>query len=245
MAEANCASCCFLNLVLWHSAFHVNIFRFRLLDFDAIKLYTMPVKRDQGQQRKRKAEAREGEEASSSSGPWSVPFFGWLVRVIPKPTKSKIRTARAILLEQYPNVLTVDSLTTGVCLTLGERRNKYAVSKNIHNLLDSVFPECSMELTPTDGATAPLTVAELKYKGLSTAFGQHFDQDVPESTSARCQRVRPKHILIPSHSLLDSLEVKNDLKLVTDIFNSCAALTCFSVWTTCNSISRGEPPTSA
>ena len=52
---------------------------------------------------------------------------------------------------------------------------------------------------------------------------------VPESTSARCQQVRPKHILTPSHSLLDSLEVNNDLKLVTDIFNSCAALTCFSV----------------
>ena len=38
--------------------FNVNIFRFRLLDFDAIKLYTMPVQRDQGQQRKRKAEDR-------------------------------------------------------------------------------------------------------------------------------------------------------------------------------------------
>ena len=51
--------------------------------------------------------------------------------------------------------------------------------------------------------------------------------------------------LLMRHSLLDSLEVKNDLKLVTDIFHSYATLTYFSVWTTCNSISRGEPPTSA
>ena len=139
---------------------------------------TKPVKRDQGQQRKRKAGAQEDEEASSSRVSWQTPFFGWLVRVTPKPTEGKIRTAQAILLGSYPNVLTVDSLTTGVCLTLGERRNKYAVSRNIHNLLDSVFPECSMELTPTDGATAPLTVVELKYKGLIKAFGQHFDKDV-------------------------------------------------------------------
>ena len=68
---------------------------------------------------------------------------------------------------------------------------------------------------------------------------------VPESTSARCQRVRPKHTPIPGHSLLDSLEVESDLKLVTDISNSCAALTCFSVWTAGNSISRGGRPTSA
>ena len=148
----------------------------RLLDFDAIKLYTMPVKRDQGQQRKRKAGAQEDAEASSVV--WSVPFFGWLVRVTPKPTEGKIRTAQAILLQRFPKVLSVDSLTTGVCLTLGERRNKHAVARNIHNLLGSVFPKCTLELTPTDGATAPLTVAELKYKGLSEVFGQHFDKDV-------------------------------------------------------------------
>ena len=38
------------------AAASLNIFRFRLLDFDANKLSTMPVQRDQGQQRKRKAE---------------------------------------------------------------------------------------------------------------------------------------------------------------------------------------------
>ena len=116
----------------------------------------------------KKPEAQKDEEASSSSGAWSDPFFGWLVRVIPKPTKNKIRTARTILLEQYPNVLSVESLPMGVCLTLAARRNKHAVSKNIHSLLDSVFREYSMEITPTDSDIAPLT----------RAFRQHFDQDV-------------------------------------------------------------------
>ena len=127
------------------------------------------------------ASASKDQEVSSTSGAWSVLSFGWLVRLIPKPTKSKIRTARATLVDQYPNVLAVESLTTGVCLTLRERRNKHAVSKNIHNLLDSVFPECSMEIAPTDSAAdghMASNVAELKYKGLVTTFGQHFDQDV-------------------------------------------------------------------
>ena len=34
---------------------------------------------------------------------------------------------------------------------------------------------------------------------------------------------------VAAHSLLDSLEVKTDLKLVPVVFDSCAALTCFTV----------------
>ena len=59
------------------------------------------------------------------------------------------------------------------------------------------------------------------------------------------QREKPKHTMIPSHSLLDSLEVRGELMLVTDIFNNYAALTYFSIWTGGNSIGRGGPPTSA
>ena len=140
----------------------------------------MPGNSGPGQQRKRKAEAQNDKEAPKSPGTWRVPYFGWLVRVTPKPTKGKTKSALAILWEQYPNVLRVDAVHTGVTLTLGEKRNKHAVTKNIRNLLDSVFPEgvFTMEITPTDDATAPLTVAELKYNGLITAFGQHFDQAV-------------------------------------------------------------------
>ena len=54
------------------------------------------------------------------------------------------------------------------------------------------------------------------------------------TSSCRCQCVRPNKNLMLSLSLL-----------LTDIFHRCAALSCSSVGTACNSLNRGSPPTSA
>ena len=95
----------------------------------------MPAKRAQGQQRKRKAGTQDVEEVTylQRSLVWAVQSSGWLVRVTPKPPIKKIRTAQELLSEHYPNALQVDSLSTGVSLTLRVPRNKYAVSKIIHS----------------------------------------------------------------------------------------------------------------
>ena len=142
------------------------------------------VKHDQGQQCKTKTIPQEDEDEEAGpcktvwSRNWSASSFGWLVRITPKPAQGKIKTAQKMLLENYKNVLSVESLPTGVCLTLAERRNKYAVSKTIHSFLDPFFATHHMEIKPTDGNTAPLTVAELKYKGLVTTLGEHFEEEV-------------------------------------------------------------------
>ena len=48
LAETIGVGCYFFNFVMRHCALHVVLCRFRLLDFDAIKFYTITVKRSQG-----------------------------------------------------------------------------------------------------------------------------------------------------------------------------------------------------